>query len=384
MNRLPERIYLSSPHMSGREREMLLDAFDSNWIAPMGPHVDAFEREFADRVGVSHAVALSSGTAALHLAMLLLGVEPGDDVITSSFTFVATANAIKYCGANPVFIDSDTKTWNMDPNILEDELRECKKLNRMPKAVLAVDIIGQCADYDFIEEICRRYDVPLIEDAAEALGASCRDKAAGQFGEIACFSFNGNKIITTSGGGMLVTERKDWADKARFLSTQARDAAPHYEHSEIGFNYRMSNLLAAVGRGQLEMLDQKVARRRKIFDAYRRGLASHEYIEFMPEPVGFFSTRWLTAMTIKPNVYGVDRETIRLALSEENIEARPLWKPMHMQPVFADCRVRGGGYCESLFELGLCLPSGSNLADEDFNRVLVSLKQALTPTSVTR
>ncbi len=329
-----------------------------------------------------HAVALSSGTAALHLALLLNGVQPGDDVITSSFTFVATANSIKYCGANPVFIDSDWNTWNMDPELLEDELRECKRKNRMPAAVLTVDVNGQCCDYGPIEEICRQYEVPLIEDAAESLGAGYHGRPAGQFGNSACFSFNGNKIITTSGGGMLVTDDQEWADQARFLSTQARDPAPHYQHSHIGFNYRLSNLLAAVGRGQLEVLDQRVKSRRANFEFYRDQLADFEFIRFMPEPEEFSSTRWLTAVMFDPNTSAVHREQVRLALAAENIESRPLWKPMHLQPVFADCRMRGGQVCQSLFENGLCLPSGSNLTEHELNRICGLIKQTLSQTSV--
>ncbi len=378
-----KRIWLSSPHMGTNERKYLIDAFDSNWIAPLGPHVDGLEAEMVKVVGTKHAVALSSGTAALHLAMLLLGVQPGDDIVTSSFTFVATANAIKYCHANPVFIDSDRKTWNMDPNLLEDELKESRAKNKMPAAVLSVDVNGQCCDYEAIEEICDRYEVPLIEDAAEALGARCNGKSAGRFGKIACFSFNGNKIITTSGGGMLVTDREDWAIKARFLSTQARDDAPHYQHSHVGYNYRMSNLLAAVGRGQLELIEDRVASRRANFEFYHEQLQEFDFVAFMPEPEGFFSTRWLTALTIDPaRSGGCDREKIRLSLAEQNIECRPLWKPMHMQPVFADCRVRGGEVCESLFEFGLCLPSGSNLEMEDKERVVDAFKNTIkNPTN---
>jgi dTDP-4-amino-4,6-dideoxygalactose transaminase len=371
-----ERIWLSSPHMSGRERELLLDAFDSNWIAPLGPHVDGLEKEFAETVGMDNAVALASGTSALHLALQLVGVKPGDDVITSSFTFVATANAIEYCHANPVFLDSDLRTWNMDPNLLEDELKQCKKDGRMPAAVLTVDVNGQCCDYDPIVEICNRFEIPLIEDAAEALGAKYKNRPAGQFGKLACFSFNGNKIITTSGGGMLVTENKEWADKARFLSTQARDPAPHYQHSHVGYNYRMSNLLAAVGRGQLEVLDNRVASRRANFEFYKDQFADLDFIEFMPEPEGFYSTRWLTAMKIDPAKAGIDREHIRLALAEKNIESRPLWK--HMQPVFAHRRMRGGNVCESLFEDGLCLPSGSNLSTADLEQVVSTFKESLS------
>ena len=256
--------------MSEHERELLLEAFDSNWIAPLGPHVNAFEKEFAEKVGVSNAVALSSGTAALHLSLLLLGVEPGDEVITSSLTFSATANAITYLGAKPIFIDSNRETWNMDPDLLAEELAACKKRGKLPKAVVPVDLYGQCADYDRILPVCQEYGVPVIEDAAEALGATYRDRPAGNFGVLSCFSFNGNKIITTSGGGMLVSENKEWIDRARFLSTQARDPAPHYQHSHIGYNYRMSNLLAAVGRGQLRVLDERVEQRRANYHFYRQ------------------------------------------------------------------------------------------------------------------
>lgn len=365
-----EQIFLSPPHPSGRERELLMDAFDSNWIAPLGPHVDAFEREFAAVIGTQHAVALSSGTAALHLALELHGVKPGDQVLTSSFTFVATANAIRYCGATPVFLDSDWETWNMDPNLLEDELVAAAKNNALPGAILAVDVNGQCANYEAIEALCDRFEVPLIEDAAESLGARMGKRNAGQFGRCGCFSFNGNKIITTSGGGMLVTEDPTIAQRARFLATQARDPAPHYEHSVGGYNYRLSNLLAAVGRGQLETLSDKVNARRRIFDVYRKALGDIPGIDFMPEPEGYYSTRWLTALTIDPQKAGVDREQVRLALVEQNIEARPLWKPMHMQPLFADCPNRNRMVSETLFENGLCLPSGSGLTDEQLDRIL--------------
>ncbi|MEM9940606.1 MAG: aminotransferase class I/II-fold pyridoxal phosphate-dependent enzyme [Planctomycetota bacterium] len=364
-----ERIYLSPPHADGRERELLMDAFDSNWIAPLGPHVDGFENEFAAQVGTGHAVALSSGTAALHLALEMHGVKAGGQVLTSSFTFVATANAIRYCGAEPVFLDSDWETWNMDPNLLEDELHSCAKMNRMPAAVLAVDVNGQCANYPAIEALCDRFGVPLIEDAAESLGAKLGQKNAGQFGRCACFSFNGNKIITTSGGGMLVTEDADLAERARFLATQARDPAPHYQHSVCGYNYRLSNLLAAVGRAQLEKLSEKVDARRRVFAYYQNALSDVPGIEFMPEPEGYYSTRWLTALTIDPAKAGVDREQIRLALADENIEARPLWKPMHMQPVFKECQSRNRMVSESLFEFGLCLPSGSGMTNQQLQRV---------------
>jgi dTDP-4-amino-4,6-dideoxygalactose transaminase len=364
-----DRIYLSSPHMSQFERAFVLDAFDSNWIAPLGPHVDAFEKEFADRVSAKEAVAVSSGTAALHLSMILLGVGPGDEVLTSTLTFAATANAITYVGAKPVFIDSDHATWNMDPELLAKELRACARRKKLPKAVVVVDLYGQCADYGPIREACARYDVPIVEDSAEALGATYDNRSVGTFGELGVFSFNGNKIITTSGGGMLVCNHKSLADRARFLATQARDPAPHYQHSEIGYNYRMSNLLAAVGRGQLRVLDDRVQRRRANFDFYEQSLGDLPGIAFMPEFSRGRSNRWLTCIIVDPKTFGATREDIRLAAQAENIETRPIWKPMHLQPVFAGCRTRGGAVAEQIFEFGLCLPSGSNLAEEDRLRV---------------
>ncbi len=364
------RIYLSPPHMGLAERELLLDAFDSNWIAPLGPHVDQFERELAGKVGLPHCAALSSGTAALHLALKMLEVGRGDDVFVSSFTFSATANAITYVGARPVFIDSDRRTWNMDPGLLEDALIAASKKGRLPRAVVVVDLYGQCADYEPILAVCERYGVPVIEDAAEALGATYRGSNAGTFGLISVFSFNGNKIITTSGGGALLSHEAAYVEKARFLATQARDAAPHYQHSEIGYNYRLSNLLAAVGRGQLQVLQQRVDARRRNFEAYGQAFDGIEGIEFMPEPDGFRSTRWLTCITIEPGAFGADRETVRLALEAENIEARPTWKPMHLQPVFAECPSFGGTVSEDLFDRGLCLPSGSALTAEELGRVV--------------
>jgi dTDP-4-amino-4,6-dideoxygalactose transaminase len=362
--------------MSPRERNLLLEAFDSNWIAPLGPQVDAFEEEFSHVVGTDHAVALSSGTAALHLALKLLGVAVGDTVVTSSFTFAATANAITYVGATPVLIDSELATWNMDPQLLADHLRSLRRQNRpLPKAAIVVDLYGQCADYDPILQACQEYEIPVIEDAAEALGARYKDQPAGQFGCLAAFSFNGNKIITTSGGGMLVTDCQDWAEKARFWATQARDPAPHYEHSEVGYNYRLSNLLAAIGRGQLGVLEDRVARRRANFEFYQATLGDLPGISFMPEPDGFYSTRWLTCIVIDPARFGATREDVRLALEAENIESRPLWKPMHLQPVFQQCRVRGGTVSEELFQNGLCLPSGSNLSDADKQRVVEVVKR---------
>jgi len=356
--------------MIGNEREMLLDAFDSNWIAPLGPHVNAFEVEFAQRVGTKHAVALSSGTAAIHLALIIAGVEQGDTVITSSFTFAATANAITYAGATPIFVDSESRSWNLDPDLVAVALEEGLQVGKLPKAVLAVDIVGQIADYQRLQSVCARYGVPIIEDAAEALGASYQGRSAGQFGEMGCFSFNGNKIITTSGGGMLVTDREDWAVKARFLATQARDPAAHYEHSHIGYNYRMSNLLAAIGRAQLENLNVHVENRRAIFNRYRDHLEKLPGIELMPEPEGWYSTRWLTILTIDPASFGATTTDVRLALEQENIEARPAWKPMHQQPIFASCKMYGGSVCERFFDQGLCLPSGTSLSEEQQMRVI--------------
>lgn len=372
------RVYLSPPHMSPRERELLLEAFDSNWVAPLGPHVDAFEREFAARVGAPHAVALASGTAALHIALRILGVGRGDEVITSSLTFAATANAITYLGAVPVFVDSEPATWNMDPRLLAGAIQDGVRRGSQAKAVVTVDLYGQCADYDAIEPLCREAGIPLVEDAAEALGATCHSRAAGTFGRFGCFSFNGNKIITTSGGGMLVTADQQAAQTARFLATQARDPAPHYEHSQIGYNYRLSNLLAAVGRGQLSVLDDRVAARRAVFRRYQDALADLPGIAFMPEPTGMRSTRWLTCIVVDPAQSGTNREAIRLELEAENIEARPIWKPMHLQPVFRQHRMHGGAVSARLFADGLCLPSGSNLTEEDQMRVIEIVRREMT------
>ncbi|HEX7523421.1 MAG TPA: aminotransferase class I/II-fold pyridoxal phosphate-dependent enzyme [Candidatus Deferrimicrobium sp.] len=366
---LPKRIYLSPPHMGPAERELLLDAFDSNWIAPLGPHVDAFEREFCETVGVSYAAALSSGTAVLHLALLMLGVGPGDEVPVSTFTFAASANVVKYLGATPVFLDSDRETWNMDPGLLEEELSACAQRGKLPKAVIAVDLYGQSADYDRLQAACGRYGVPMVEDAAEALGATYKGKPAGSFGVMAAFSFNGNKIITTSGGGMLVSSDRSLVDRARHLATQARDPAPHYQHSMIGYNYRMSNLLAAVGRGQLRVLKDRISRKREIFRYYRKALGDLPGISFMPTAGYGEPNYWLTCILIDPARFGATRENIRLALEKENIESRPLWKPMHLQPAFKDCRVRDGSVSEGIFRDGLCLPSGTALTDVQLERV---------------
>ncbi|RMG37990.1 MAG: aminotransferase class I/II-fold pyridoxal phosphate-dependent enzyme [Methanobacteriota archaeon] len=364
-----KRIYLSPPHMSGHEQEYVREAFESNWIAPLGPHVDAFEKEFSEYLGSGHALALSSGTAALHLALQLAGVQRGDEVLVSTLTFVASANPIVYLGATPVFIDSEKVSWNMDPGLMQESILWKARQGKKPAAVVLVHLYGQSADIDPILNICREYEIPLIEDAAEALGARYKDRHPGTLGKAGIFSFNGNKIITTSGGGMLVSEDANFIAHARKLATQARDPAPHYEHSEIGYNYRMSNVLAAIGRGQLKVLEDRVTARRRIFEYYRRALGDLPGIEFMPEAPWGRHSRWLTVITIDPKAFGADREAIRLALEKENIESRPVWKPMHLQPVYKDCEVVGGEVAEALFRDGLCLPSGSAMSDLDLQRI---------------
>lgn len=371
------RIYLSPPHLSGHELELVQDAFASNWIAPLGPHVDAFEREMAAQVGVPHAAALSSGSAALHLAIKLLGVGVGDEVICPTLTFAATANPITYEGARPVFLDVDPATWTLDPELLAEELRAAAVRGRLPKAVVTVDLYGQCCDYDRILLLCAEHGVPVVEDAAEALGSTHRGRPAGSFGALAVLSFNGNKIITTSGGGMLLSHDATSIARARYLSTQARQPAPHYEHTEIGYNYRLSNLLAAVGRGQLRVLAERVEARRRNFERYRELLGDLPGVEFMPEAPWCRSNRWLTCLTIDPERFGATREQVRLALEQEDIEARPVWKPMHLQPVFQGCRTRGGAVAARIFEHGLCLPSGSALTEEDLVRIAGLVRAAL-------
>lgn len=362
------RIYLSPPHLTGEELRYVSEAFDSNWIAPVGPHVDAFETEFSQYLGIPYSAAVSSGTAALHLAMRLIGIQPGDEVICPTLSFCSTANAVVYQRGCPIFIDSERKSWNIDPNLLAEELAERARRNKLPKVVVTVDLYGQCADYTRILDICSNYDLPIIEDAAEALGATCGDRKAGTLGRIGIFSFNGNKIITTSGGGMLVSRDQSLVEQARYLAGQARDPAPHYQHSTIGYNYRLSNILAAIGRAQLKVLPQRVEARRKVFELYQKHL-SVPGIDFMPEAQYGSSTRWLTSIIIDPQVFGADREEVRLALESHNIEARPVWKPLHMQPVFADCKIRGGQVAEEIFNRGLCLPSGSNLSACDSERI---------------
>ena len=363
------RIYLSPPHLGEAELELVKDAFASNWIAPLGPHVDAFEQEFAAYLGVGHAAALSSGTAAIHLALRLLGLRPGEEVICSTLTFAASANPIVYEGGTPVFIDSEETTWNMDPTLLGEELEVCAANGRLPRAVIVVDLYGQSANYEPILDVCVRYDVPVIQDSAEALGATYKERKVGTQGRCGIFSFNGNKIITTSGGGMLVSDNPDLIERARFLAMQARDPAPHYQHSTIGFNYRMSNVLAAIGRGQLRVLGERIASRRRNFERYKAVLGAAPGIGFMPLASYGEPNYWLTCITIDPETFGATREDARLALANHNIEARPIWKPLHLQPVFAHCRVCGGSVAETLFARGLCLPSGSSLTDAELDRV---------------
>ena len=376
-----ERLYLSPPHVGEDERRLILEAFDSNWIAPLGPQVDAFEQEMCDLLGGGHAAALSSGTAALHLALLILGVKPGDKVLVSTLTFSATANAVTYCGAVPVFVDAHPDSWCIDPTLVAEELERADRAGESYAAVITVDLYGQCADYDQIREACSRHGVPLVQDAAEALGADYRGIPAGRQGDLSVLSFNGNKIITTSGGGMLLSDRKEWIDQARFLATQARDPAPHYQHSHIGYNYRMSNILAALGRGQLLHLAEKVETRRRNYRTYEMALRNLPGIRFMPEAPYGRSTRWLTCLTVDSAAFGATREEIRLALEAENIESRPIWKPMHLQPVFRNCRYVGRGVSDTIFADGLCLPSGSGMTDHDLARVVGLLLGCRRPRS---
>jgi dTDP-4-amino-4,6-dideoxygalactose transaminase len=421
------RIFLSPPHMGGEEAAFVEEAFRSNYIAPLGPMVDAFEREFAEKVGMAHAMAVSSGTAAMHLALRVLGVGAGDVVLASTLTFIGSVTPILFQGATPVFMDCDPETWNMDPRLLKEALEALRREGRLPRAVIPTDLYGQCADYDRIREECDRFGIPMVVDAAESLGATYKGEPAGSRGFAATHSFNGNKILTTSGGGMLVSNDAPFIEKARFLSQQARDPAPHYEHSEWGYNYRMSNILAAIGRGQLKVLEERVRRKREIFDQYRRALDGVPGISFMPEAPYGRCTRWLTVILIEPELFGADREAIRLALEVENIESRPVWKPMHMQPVFEtqgggpavegageatgngqqatadgprgrECArtihgrrraqggepaeplrntgsrwpagAMGGEVAETLFKKGLCLPSGTAMTDVDIARVV--------------
>ena len=366
------KIWLSSPHMGGTELNYIHEAFDANWVAPLGPNVNGFEVDLQKYTGSEHAAVLTSGTAAIHLGLIMLGVKAGDHVICQSFTFSASANPITYVGAIPVFVDSEIDTWNMSPKFLRKAIESGISNGKKPKAIIPVHLYGMPAKMDEIVSIANEFDIPIIEDAAEGLGSHISNKYLGTFGDIGVLSFNGNKIITTSGGGALISNKKEFVDEARFLSTQARDNAPHYQHSKIGYNYRMSNISAGIGRGQMEVLNDRISQRRKNFEFYKDAFKDISAISFLEEPKGFYSNRWLT--TIIVNDFKVTREDIRLALEKENIESRPLWKPMHLQPVFENCDFYGDGTSESLFEKGLCLPSGSNLSTDDLDRVVKIVK----------
>src|SRR4030042_556093 len=405
MNTIPKtkRLFLSPPHMGREEFRFIREAFESNYIAPLGPMVDAFEQEFAGYVGIKHCVALSSGTAAMHLALRHLGIGRGDEVFTSTLTFIGSISPVTFLGATPVFIDCDRKTGNMDPVLLERELDICAEQERLPRVVVPTDLYGHCCDYERILALCERYGIPVVMDAAEAMGSCFKSEIGNPKSEIwnhagvgakaAVFSFNGNKIITTSGGGMLASDDEELIEHARKLSQQARDLAPHYEHTEVGYNYRMSNVLAALGRGQLKILNERVEKKRQIFNYYQENLGGVSGIEFMPEASYGISNRWLTVILVTPKEFGVDRETVRMALEEENVESRPIWKPMHSQPVFEidtkssklkvkskdqrryKARVVGGEVAEDLFERGLCLPSGTQMTEGDLDRVVKGIKK---------
>lgn len=367
---MSQRIYLSPPHMSGEELQFIHQAFDDNWIAPAGPHLAAFEQKFCEYTGAKHAVALASGTAAIHLALMTMGIQTGDEVFVSTLTFAGSVNPIVYLGAKPVFIDSEPHSWNMDPSLLEDALRLRAEKGKLPAAVLPVHLYGQSANMDAIMSICERYRVPVIEDAAEAIGTRYRNRHPGTIGKIGTFSFNGNKIITTSGGGMVVSDDKSIIDRIRKLSTQAREPVPYYEHIEIGYNYRLSNILAAIGLGQLSVIEDRVRRKREIYDYYSTQLSDLTGLTFVDEMPYGRHTRWLSVMLVDAAQFGVDREQIRLKLEEHNIESRPLWKPMHLQPVFKHYEAVGGTVAERLFDQGLCLPSGTALSDEQLAQVV--------------
>jgi dTDP-4-amino-4,6-dideoxygalactose transaminase len=381
---MPPRIYLSPPHTTGAEQAAVAEAIASNWLAPVGPHLSEFERRFAEKIGVASALAVSSGTAALHLALRHLALQPEDEVICSTLTFCASANPIVYEGAKPVFLDSELKSWNLDPELLREELDERQRIGKLPRAIIAVDIFGQSADMKAIRNVADRHNIPVIEDAAEALGATYHDEPAGSQAWASLFSFNGNKIITTSSGGMLCSNDQVLIQHARHLATQARDDAPHYQHSEIGFNYRMSNLLAAIGLVQLEALDEFVAARRRNYAFYRDRLTQLPGISMMPEASFGQSNRWLTVILVDDTIFGATPKDIRIALDARNIESRPVWKPLHMQPVFADCRHRTRGVAEELFRRGLCLPSGSALDEDQLDRICSCVESVYTQASFRR
>ena len=382
------KIWLSLAHMSGREQEFIQEAFDTNWVVPLGPNVNAFEQSLRDFLVENgelkianegmRVVALSAGTAALHLGLILLGIQPGDEVICQSFTFAASANPIAYLEATPVFVDSEKDTWNMDPVLLEEAIKDrLAKTGKLPKAIIPVHLYGMPVKMEEVMEVANRYGIPVLEDSAEALGSAYKGKKCGTFGEYGVLSFNGNKMITTSGGGALICPNEEKAKRALFYATQAREQAPHYQHEKIGYNYRMSNICAGIGRGQMFVLDEHVARRREIHDLYVKLLNGVKGVKVMCQPEGgdFNSNYWLTCITVEPEEAGFTREDVRLALDEDNIESRPLWKPMHLQPVFKDAPFYGNGTSERLFEIGLCLPSGPTLTDEDVERVTKVVKQ---------
>lgn len=374
------RIWLSPPHLSGEESVFINQALDSNWVAPLGPNVDQLEADIAEETGAPHVVCLSSGTAAIHLALILLGVGPDDEVIAQSFTFAATANPVNYLGARVVLVDSEPTTWNMSPNLLEEAIEHrIRRYRRLPKAIIPVHLYGMPARMDEIREIAGRYAIPIIEDAAESLGSTIDGASTGTYGEFGVLSFNGNKIITTSGGGALLTRSQRAADMARFLATQARDPAPHYQHSQIGYNYRLSNVAAGIGRAQLQVLEDRVAARRAVYATYHRELGELPGVSFLEEPAGFYANRWLTTVVFDPEVWGDDaRERVRKALASAEIESRPLWKPLHLQPLFADSPSYENGLSERLFQSGICLPSGSALRkreqEEIIERVIAALR----------
>lgn len=367
------KIWLSSPHMGGTEQKYINEAFAENWIAPLGPNVNGFEEDLQNNTGVAHAAALSSGTAALHLALIQLGVGQGDEVICQSFTFSASANPIVYCGATPVFVDSEDETWNMSPKHLEEAIQDRLAKGKNVKAIIPVHLYGMPAKMDEIMAIAAKYNIAIVEDAAEGLGSKYKNAPLGSFGKFGVLSFNGNKIITTSGGGALLSNSKEDIEKTRFLATQARDNAPHYEHTHIGYNYRLSNICAGIGRGQMEVLEERVSQRRANHQYYLEKLGDIPAIQFLEEPEGFYSNRWLSCVLVNPE-YGVTNDAIRIALNAENIESRPLWKPMHLQPVFIDCPYYGDRTSENLFKIGLCLPSGSNLSTGDLERVITVIR----------
>lgn len=379
---MTNRIYLSLAHMSGHEQEFIKEAFDTNWVVPLGPNVDAFEKSLSDflthnsQLSTLNCVALSSGTAAIHLGLVLMGVQPGDEVICQSFTFAASANPIAYLEATPVFVDSERDTWNMDPVLLEEAIKDrLRKTGKLPKAIIPVHLYGMPAKMDEIMAIANRYDIPVLEDAAEALGSTLNNRNCGVFGELGVLSFNGNKMITTSGGGALICRTEEEAKQTKFYATQARDNAPHYQHSKVGYNYRMSNICAGIGRGQMFVLEEHIARRREIHDLYTELLKDVSGISVMQNPCeNYQSNFWLTCILVDPAKAGKTREDIRLAMDAENIETRPLWKPLHLQPVFTNAPFYGNGTSEHLFDIGLCLPSGPTLTDDDIRKVVEVIK----------